>query len=589
MNRIDLDGRVAVITGGSGGIGHATAERMLASGARVSLWDRDASSLAAAQARRPEVACETVDVTDEASVAGATASTMARFGHIDILVNAAGITAPKAMILDTAVDSWRRIVDINLTGTFLVTRAVARHMVDADYGRIVNLGSVAGKEGNPFSAAYSASKAAVHSFTKSLGKELARTGRAGQLRDAGHHRHEEPLPRPARGDAQALGLPRPDGTAGHAGGGRRAHRVAGLRGLLVLHGGRIRHFRRTGDLLMSAPASASPLPASMRYVDARGAGGPEVLGIATGPLPALGDGEVLIRVQAAGVNRVDCQQRSGSYTPPPGANPVIGVEVAGVVVACAPSVTRWKVGDRVCALVNSGGYAEYCAAPERQCLRWPQGYDAVQAAALPETYFTVWANLFSNALLKPGESLLVHGGSSGIGTTAIQLAVALGARVFATAGSAEKCQACIRLGATAAIDYRQEDFVARIRALTDKRGVDVVLDLVGASYFARNLASLAHRGRLVMIAFLGGAEVPSLDLTRIVVRHLTVTGSTLRPRSIEQKGQLADELAATVWPMLDAGRCAPVIDRIYPLEQVAKAHARMESSAHIGKLMLRVA
>ena len=331
------------------------------------------------------------------------------------------------------------------------------------------------------------------------------------------------------------------------------------------------------------------LPDTMRFIDAKHPGGPEVLAVAAGPLPAVRDGDVLIRVQAAGVNRVDCQQRSGTYAPPAGASNVLGVEVAGEVVATGSDVTTLRVGDRVCALVDSGGYAEYCAAPAGQCLRWPSGYGAVQAAALPETYFTVWANLFSTGCLKPGETLLVHGGTSGIGTTAIQLARALGARVFATAGSAQKCAACVELGAEAAIDYRNEDFVARIRELTARRGVDVVLDIVGGPYAARNLQCLALRGRLVMIAFIGGTTAEKFDFRRVVVNHLTITGSTLRPRTIEQKARLADELRANVWPLLDAGRVPPIVDSTYPLARASDAHARMESSAHIGKIMLEVA
>jgi NADPH:quinone reductase len=331
------------------------------------------------------------------------------------------------------------------------------------------------------------------------------------------------------------------------------------------------------------------LPETMRFIDAVRPGGPEVLALARGPLPIVCDGEVLIRVQAAGVNRVDCQQRSGTYAPPPGASNVLGVEVAGEIVATGNDVAKLRIGDRVCALVDSGGYAEYCAAPATQCLPWPSGYDAVQAAALPETYFTVWANLFSTGCLKPGETILVHGGTSGIGTTAIQLARAFGARVFATAGSAEKCAACVRLGAEAAIDYKSEDFVARIRELTSKRGVDVVLDIVGGPYAGRNLQCLAMRGRMVMIAFIGGTTAESFDFRRLLVNHLTITGSTLRPRTIEQKGKLADELRARVWPLLDAGRVLPVIDSRYPLARAGEAQARMESSVHIGKIMLEVA
>lgn len=326
----------------------------------------------------------------------------------------------------------------------------------------------------------------------------------------------------------------------------------------------------------------------MRFIDIERPGGPEVLKLAAGPLPALRKGEVLVRVAAAGINRVDLQQRAGAYAPPPGAGNVLGVEVAGDVVAIDADARDIAVGERVCALVESGGYAEYCAAPARQCLPWPKGYDALRAAALPETYFTVWANLFSTRCLKPGETLLVHGGTSGIGTTAIQLARAFDARVIATAGSDEKCAACVRLGAEAAINYRTEDFVARVRELTGGRGADVVLDIVGAPYAARNLAALAPRGRLVMIAFLGGSKAEAFDFARVVVKHLTITGSTLRPRTVEQKGALADELRANVWPLLDAGRCAPVIDSTFPLERAADAHARMASSAHIGKIMLTV-
>ena len=330
------------------------------------------------------------------------------------------------------------------------------------------------------------------------------------------------------------------------------------------------------------------LPAQMAYIEARGAGGPEVLAIARGPVPAPKPGEVLIRVVAAGVNRVDVPQRRGTYAPPPGASNVLGLEVAGEIVAKGSDATRYSVGDRVCALINSGGYAQYCVAPEAQCLPWPMDFDAIQAAALPETYLTVWANLFATDTLKPGETLLVHGGTSGIGVTAIQLAREFGARVYATAGSAEKCAACVKLGAAAAIDYKEEDFVERVKALTEGQGVDVVLDIVGAPYVSRNLRCLAMRGRLVMIAFLQGAKTDEFDFSRIVVKHLTITGSTLRPRSIAQKGALAQALHARVWPVLAAGRCRPVIDSTFPLARVSDAHARMESSRHIGKIVLTV-
>jgi NADPH2:quinone reductase len=298
---------------------------------------------------------------------------------------------------------------------------------------------------------------------------------------------------------------------------------------------------------------------------------------------------VLIRVLAAGVNRPDVQQRKGAYPPPPGASPVIGLEVAGEVVAAGSDVTRWAIGDRVCALANGGGYAEYCAAPATQCLPWPAGYDAIRAAALPETYFTVWANLFQLGRLRSGESALIHGGTSGIGVTAIQLAREFAATAYATAGSDEKCAACLRLGAHAAVNYRTQDFVEEIRRLTEKRGVDVVLDMVGAPYMARNVRVLAMDGRLVLIAFLEGSKAENFDFTPIMVRRLTITGSTMRPRTTAQKGAIAAELREKIWPVLDAGRCGPVIHASFPLARAADAHRLMESGAHIGKIMLQVA
>jgi NADPH2:quinone reductase len=329
------------------------------------------------------------------------------------------------------------------------------------------------------------------------------------------------------------------------------------------------------------------LPASMTYVDAPQPGGPEVLRLGSGPVSEPKGEEVLIRVLAAGVNRVDVQQRRGGYLPPPGASPILGLEVAGEIVALGDGVAGWRIGDRVCALINSGGYAEYCAAPAAQCLPWPKGYDAIKAAALPETYFTVWANLFAKETLRPGESLLIQGGSSGIGVTAIQLARERGARaVYATAASAAKCEACRKLGAEAAINYREEDFVDRIRDLTGGMGVDVVLDMVGAPYVARNLRCLAMGGRLVMIGFLEGSKTDAFDFARLMIRHLTITGSTMRPRSVAQKGAIADDLRREVWPVLEQGRCGPVIDSVFPLARAAEAHALMESSRHIGKIML---
>ncbi len=329
------------------------------------------------------------------------------------------------------------------------------------------------------------------------------------------------------------------------------------------------------------------VPTEMRHI-AHTAGGPEVLHIATGPVPQPGPGELLLRVEAAGVNRPDVQQRMGSYPPPPGASPLLGLEVAGEVVA-SNGATRFPIGDRVCGLANGGGYAEYCTVPETQCLPWPAGYDAIRAAALPETYFTVWANLFDIGRLQPGQSALVHGGTSGIGVTAIQLAHEFGSRIYATAGSQEKCDACLRFGADAAINYKEADFATAIKEFTAGSGVDVILDMVGAPYAARNLRSLALDGRLVLIAFLGGAKAEELDLTTIMVRRLTVTGSTMRPRTAAQKAAIADALRAKVWPVLEAGRCGPVIHEVFPLDQAADAHRLMESSAHIGKIMLKVA
>jgi NADPH2:quinone reductase len=311
--------------------------------------------------------------------------------------------------------------------------------------------------------------------------------------------------------------------------------------------------------------------------------------IAEGPLPVPAADEVLIRVQAVGVNRPDVAQRAGSYPPPPGASPILGLEAAGEVAAVGADVTSYRVGDKVCALTNGGAYAEYVTAPAAQTLPWPHGFDALRAAALPETYFTVWANLFMIGRLAAGESVLIHGGTSGIGVTAIQLAHAFGATAYATAGSDDKVKACLELGATAAINYRSADFLEEIRSLTAKRGVDVVLDMVGAPYFPRNLRCLALDGRLVQIAFLQGSKLEEFDLMPIMARRLTVTGSTMRPRTTAQKGVIADQLRARVWPLLDEGRCGPVIHSVFPLAQAAEAHRLMESSAHIGKIMLTVA
>jgi NADPH2:quinone reductase len=328
------------------------------------------------------------------------------------------------------------------------------------------------------------------------------------------------------------------------------------------------------------------LPKTMTYIAAEAAGGPEVLRPADGPVPVPREGEVLLRVMAAGVNRPDIAQRQGSYPPPPGASPILGLEVAGEVVVAAG---RWNVGDRVCALTNGGGYAQYCTVPATQCLKWPAGYDAIRAAAVPETAFTVWANVFELGRLAKGERLLVHGGSGGIGVTAIQLAAEFGATVYATAGSDEKCAACVKLGAAEAINYRTADFQAEIKRLTEGRGVDVILDMVGAAYLAKNLRCLAMDGRLVFIAFLGGSKAENIDLTTIMTRRLTLTGSTMRPRTAAQKGAIAAALEAKLWPVLDGGRCAPVIEKVFPLAEAAAAHRLMESSTHIGKIMLHVA
>ena len=332
-----------------------------------------------------------------------------------------------------------------------------------------------------------------------------------------------------------------------------------------------------------------PIPQTMTYVRVDHAGEPDVLCPATGPVPALKPDEVLIRVHAAGVNRPDVAQRQGAYPPPPGASPVLGLEVAGEIVAVGQEAASWSVGDRVCALTNGGGYAEYCAAPASQCLPWPKGYDGLRAAAVPETAFTVWANLFQAGRLTAGETALVHGGTSGIGVTAIQYAHEFGARIFATAGSDEKCAACLKLGADAAINYRTQDFADEVKTLTEGLGVNVVLDMVGAPYIARNVRSLGMDGRLVMIAFLQGSKVQDFDFVQIMLRRLTITGSTMRPRTTAQKGAIAADLLAKVWPVLDAGRCPPVIHASFPLSQAAEAHRLMESSQHIGKIMLTLA
>jgi NADPH2:quinone reductase len=325
----------------------------------------------------------------------------------------------------------------------------------------------------------------------------------------------------------------------------------------------------------------------MRAIEISAPGGPEVLRVIQRPVPTPAVNEVLIEVAAAGVNRPDVLQRKGGYPPPPGASDIPGLEVAGTIIATGAGANKWKTGDRVCALVTGGGYAEYVAAPAPQCLPIPRGLTLVEGAGLPETLFTVWVNVFERAGLKGSETLLIQGGSSGIGVTAIQMARAFGHRVFVTAGSAEKCTACEKLGASRAINYRTEDFVAVVKELTGGKGVDVILDMVGGDYVPRELACLADDGRLSLIAFLGGTRA-TIDMTDILRRRLTITGSTLRARSVEVKGAIARSLEQKVWPLIEAGRIKPVIYRTFRLEEASAAHALMESSAHVGKIIMEV-
>lgn len=329
------------------------------------------------------------------------------------------------------------------------------------------------------------------------------------------------------------------------------------------------------------------LPTSMKYVDHGAGGAPDCMSIKEGPLPVLKAGEVLIEVAYAGVNRPDVAQRSGKYPPPPGASPYMGLEVAGKVVAKADDVTQWSISDSVCALTPGGGYAEYCAAPASNCLPVPKGMSMEQAAALPENYFTVWTNVFERGALKAGETILIHGGSSGIGITAIALAKVFGATVYTTVGNADKIAAVKKLGADAAINYREQDWAAEVWSLTGKKGVNVILDMVGGPYTERNLKSLALDGRLVQIAFLQGAKA-ELDMTPIMVKRLTFTGSTLRPRTVEQKAAIAQALHKHVWPLIEAGKVGTIIHATFGLADVQKAHAMMEESLHIGKIMLKV-
>jgi putative PIG3 family NAD(P)H quinone oxidoreductase len=329
------------------------------------------------------------------------------------------------------------------------------------------------------------------------------------------------------------------------------------------------------------------LPATMRYVAAREPGPPEMLGIAQTQLPAAKRGEVLIRVAYAGVNRPDCLQRAGAYPPPADASPIIGLEVAGTVVALGEGVSEWRVGDVVCALTPGGGYAEYCTAPAAYCLPLPRGLSVLEAASLPENYFTVWHNVFERGRLREGETLLVHGGSSGIGLAAIQLAKAFGASVITTVGSAEKAAYCRSAGADHALNYREQDFAAEVAAITRKRGADVILDMVGGDYIDKNLRCLAVEGRLVFIAFLHGSRA-EVDWRFIMLKRQTITGSTMRASPHERKAAIAKALRDRVWPLFEAGRLKPAIYRVFPLAAAAAAHALMESSQHIGKIMLEV-
>ena len=331
-----------------------------------------------------------------------------------------------------------------------------------------------------------------------------------------------------------------------------------------------------------------PIPQKMRYVAAREPGPPDVLALAETEVPTPKAGEVLIEVGYAGVNRPDCIQRAGHYPPPPGASPILGLEVAGRVVALGDGVSQWRVGDVVCALTPGGGYADYCTTPASFCLPLPKGLSVLEAASLPENYYTVWNNVFDRVHLTAGETILIHGGSSGIGLTAIQLAKVFGATAITTVGSAEKVAFCRAIGADHVINYREQDFVAEVAALTGKQGVNVVLDMVGGDYIEKNLKCLALEGRMVFIAFLQGGKV-TVDWRSIMMKRLTVTGSTLRASPDARKAEIAASLRAKVWPLFGSGQLKPVINRVFQLGEAAAAHALMESSAHIGKIMLEVA
>ena len=335
-------------------------------------------------------------------------------------------------------------------------------------------------------------------------------------------------------------------------------------------------------------SAISSIPATMRYVAVTGAGAADVMHISHGPAPQFGADDVLIEVAYAGVNRPDLFQRAGSYAPPPTASPVMGLEVSGEVVAVGANVTQWKIGDAVCALTPGGGYAEFCVAPAAHCLPIPNGFSMLQAAGVPENFFTVWVNVFETCRLKSGEKFLVHGGSSGIGLTAIQLAKAFGAEVFTTVGNAEKSAFCKSIGADHVFNYKTDDWMAEIASITQKKGVDVILDMVGGSYIEKNLRLLALEGRYCFIAFLEGGTA-NVDFRPVMMKRQTITGSTLRARSDKQKAAIALALKEKVWPLLESKKVQPVIHETFLLEEIIEAHKLMESSAHIGKIMLKVA
>jgi len=329
------------------------------------------------------------------------------------------------------------------------------------------------------------------------------------------------------------------------------------------------------------------LPTTMTAIEIAESGGPEVLRPVVRPVPAPEAGEILIAVAAAGINRPDVVQRLGLYPPPPGASDLPGLEVAGTIAAIGEGVTQWKEGDSVCALIAGGGYAEYATAPAPQVLPVPGGLDMIQAAGIPETFFTVWTNVFDRGHLTAGESILIHGGSSGIGTTAIQLAREFGATAYVTVGNAEKARFCEELGAAKAINYREQDFVEEIKSITGGAGVDVILDMVGGDYLPRNIRLLRADGRLLQVSLMAGSK-GELDLGRVMTRRLTVTGSTLRPRPVAVKGEIAVSLRQRVWPLFEAGKISPVIHQTFPLSEASKAHELMESSTHIGKIILTI-